>query len=301
MVVAQQLSLGQAFESPRGLCFCLFLFLEAGTTTVFFFTDYEPGARTHAHKQRTKIEISEALRPVRARCCTEPGWIALQRRLPTEHMPATTAVTGTLPISRKIIFENWHKSGQGEKNDQRNYRPTPASRRIPPRMTNEDLELNKVLGVAVLEEELDGNHVVISIDLINAYDGPNIPTHAIIYNRLWGDWICLRIRISLMRSSCAVTTSPLHKLKIPCTLEVIGGRPIESGMIAYITKLGHMHHSILLGIPIWLKRHDVNIQFTRNTVTFDSGFCLHHCCDKTVRIHGISIPIPEKPSIANDC
>ena len=65
----------------------------------------------------------------------------------------------------------------------------------------------------------------------------------------------------------------------------------------FVTKLGH--YPVVLGLP-WLRRHDVHIGFARNTLTFDSEFCLHHCCThgNAVMIKGISIPTPEKPNIA---
>ena len=61
----------------------------------------------------------------------------------------------------------------------------------------------------------------------------------------------------------------------------------------FVTKLGH--YSIVLGL-LWLQHHDVNIPFSKNTVTFDSDYCLQHCCENgnATSITSISIPIPEK-------
>ena len=59
----------------------------------------------------------------------------------------------------------------------------------------------------------------------------------------------------------------------------------------FVTKLGH--YPLVLGLP-WLRRHDTNIQFASNTFTFDSDFCLNHCCTTATSIKGISIPIPER-------
>ena len=107
----------------------------------------------------------------------------------------------------------------------------------------------------------------------------------------------------------------LYKLKTPRSLEVIDGRPIESGLITHLTRLrmsidGHQedipmfvtkpgYYPILLGLP-WLRWHNVHVAFARNTLTFDSEFCLHRCCThgNAVMIKGISIPTPEKPNIA---
>jgi len=76
---------------------------------------------------------------------------------------------------------------------------------------------------------------------------------------------------------------PCYRLNPPQDLEVIDGRPIESGQIthltkiscqiqdhtemlpAFITKLGHF--SLVLGIP-WLRRHAVFTDFVSNSVRF---------------------------------
>ena len=107
----------------------------------------------------------------------------------------------------------------------------------------------------------------------------------------------------------------LYKLKTLHSLEVIDSRPMESGLIIYLTWLwmsidGHQedipmfvtklgHYPIVLGLP-WLRRHDVHIGFARNTLTFDSEFRLHHdyTHGNAVMIRGISISTPERPNIA---
>jgi predicted aspartyl protease len=105
---------------------------------------------------------------------------------------------------------------------------------------------------------------------------------------------------------------PLRPLKNPHTLEVIDGRQISSGDIThiaevqlsiqehreelpmFITKLGH--YPIVLGIP-WLKQHDVTIRFALNLVTFGSQYCLAHCNDRAVTVHGTSEDPPEPLAI----
>ena len=102
---------------------------------------------------------------------------------------------------------------------------------------------------------------------------------------------------------------PLYCLKTPRSLEFIDGRPIESGdvthltkltmtvdkhtetLLLFVTKLGH--HPIVLGIP-WLRHHDVHISFSKNTLSFDSNYCLTNCATTAATTKGISIPIPEK-------
>ena len=160
----------------------------------------------------------------------------------------------------------------------------------------------------VLEEELlDGGHIVVSVEL---KDEPStrISTHALVD--------CGASGYAFIDKEFARDHNlPLFKLKTLCCLEVIDGKPIESGTITYmtkvrmavkgyeehipmfITKLGH--YSIVLGLS-WLRRHDVHIGFARNTLTFDSKFCLTHCCGNSnaIMVTGISIPIPEKLNIA---
>jgi predicted aspartyl protease len=105
---------------------------------------------------------------------------------------------------------------------------------------------------------------------------------------------------------------PLHPLKNPHTLEVINGHQISSGIITHIaevqlsiqehreklpmfvTKLGH--YPIVLGIP-WLKQHDIAIRFASNLVTFGSQYCLAHCNDRAVTVHGTSEDPPEPLAI----
>lgn len=104
---------------------------------------------------------------------------------------------------------------------------------------------------------------------------------------------------------------PLYPLKKPRTVEVIDGRPIKSGEIRYMTKITmtidkHVeeipmfitnlgHYPIVLGIP-WLRRHDVSIHWAKNTVSFDSDYCLQYCTDIAASTTGISIPTPERPN-----
>jgi len=158
----------------------------------------------------------------------------------------------------------------------------------------------------VLEEELlDGNHIVISMELNDEISC--LPTHALVDSGATGYAFADE---EFVRDH----NLPMFKLKNPRSLEVIDGRPVESGAITHITKIsaninGHKeelpmfitklgHYPIVLGLP-WMRRHDISISFSKNTITFDSNFCLTHCCPKNaVSIQGISIHPPEKLSIA---
>ena len=156
------------------------------------------------------------------------------------------------------------------------------------------------------EELLDGGHIVISLKLNDVTN--YIASHALVdcgapgYAFVDEEFVCNHNLL-------------LFKLTMPRCLEVIDSRPIESGLVThlsrvqitinghtgnihlFVTKLGH--YPIVLGLP-WLRQHDVNISFTKNTLTFDSKFCLNHCClhGNMVMIKGISIPISKKPNNA---
>jgi hypothetical protein len=108
---------------------------------------------------------------------------------------------------------------------------------------------------------------------------------------------------------------PLQQLKEKRQVEVIDGRPIESGDIThiaivrmniqehkeqlpmFITKLGH--YSIVLGIP-WLRLHDVAVRFASNTITFGLQYCITHCHDASVTVQGVKEEPPEPVYQAKD-
>ena len=137
----------------------------------------------------------------------------------------------------------------------------------------------------VKEELLDENHIVISTQIQD--ESSLISTHALVD--------CGATGFAFIDEEFARSHNfPLFKLKKPRYMQVIDGRPIESGLITHMTKLrmsiaGHKekiplfvtklsHYSIFLGLP-WLRHYDVNIRFSKNTVTFDSDYCLQHCCE----------------------
>jgi hypothetical protein len=106
------------------------------------------------------------------------------------------------------------------------------------------------------------------------------------------------------------------ELKEARELEVIDGRPIESGTIttmakldlgirghqeklpAFVTKLGH--YPIVLGLP-WLQLHDVTVRFKNRRIGFESNYCQQHCQHhSSVWVwgnHMETIPDPEKPKL----
>jgi hypothetical protein len=121
---------------------------------------------------------------------------------------------------------------------------------------------------------MEGKHLVITCSL--TVNNQEIPTHALID--------CGASGIAFMDQDFTRHHQiPLQELKEKKHVEVIDGRPIESGDIThiarggikiqehreqlpmFITKLGH--YPIVLGIP-WLQLHDVAVRFASNTGTF---------------------------------
>jgi len=154
----------------------------------------------------------------------------------------------------------------------------------------------------VEEQDLDGNHLVLSCNLADGIS--KTPSYALIDCAATG-YACVDEEFACHHHL------PLYALKNPCNIEVIDGRPIESGQVThlakttltinghteaivmFVTKLGH--YPIVFGIP-WLRRHDVSIKWSTNTVTFDSDFCLRCCVESPAQIKGISTPLPDPPA-----
>ena len=90
---------------------------------------------------------------------------------------------------------------------------------------------------------------------------------------------------------------PLHQLKYPRRLSGFDGQPALTGNITHIAEVtmdlnGHVekhflyvtglrHYPIVLGHP-WLRRHGVITNFSNNTLSLSSPFCLAHCCPSPV-------------------
>jgi hypothetical protein len=147
--------------------------------------------------------------------------------------------------------------------------------------------------VEVFEGSMEGKHLVITCSL--TMNNQEIPTYALIDCRATG--------IAVMDQDFARHHQiPLQELKEKKQVEVIDGRPIESGDIThiakvamkiqehkeqlpmFITKLGH--YPIVFGIP-WLQLQDVAVRFASNTVTFGSQYCITHCHDISVMVEGV--------------
>jgi len=142
---------------------------------------------------------------------------------------------------------------------------------------------------------MEGKHLVITCTL--TMNNQEIPTHVLIDCGATGiafidqDFTCHR-------------EVPLQELKEKRQVEVIDGRPIESGDITYIAKVGMRvqdhkeqlpmfvtklsHYPVVLGIP-WLRLHDVAVRFASNSVTFGSQYCTTHCHGAPVMVQGVVV------------
>jgi hypothetical protein len=151
----------------------------------------------------------------------------------------------------------------------------------------------------VLEGSMEGKHLVITCSL--AVKKKVILTHALID--------CGATGIAFIDQDFACHHQiPLQELKKKKEVEVIDGRPIESGDITHIAKVGMKiqqhkkqlpmfitklgHYPIVLGIP-WLRLHDVAVHVASNTVTFGSQYCITHRHDTSVTVQGIVEEPPE--------
>ena len=101
---------------------------------------------------------------------------------------------------------------------------------------------------------------------------------------------------------------PVQLWKKKKQVEVIDGRPIESGDITHIARVGMKiqnheeqlpmcitkfgHYPIVLGIH-WLQFHDVAVHFASNIVTSGSQYCTTHCHEAPVTVQGVKEESPE--------
>jgi len=128
--------------------------------------------------------------------------------------------------------------------------------------------------VEVLEGSMEGKHLATTGTLM--VNNREIPTHALID--------CWATGIAFMDQNFARHHQiPLRELQEKRQVEVIDGRPIESGDITHVAKVDMMiqnqgeqlpmfvtklgHYPIVLGIPWPWLRHVV-VRFASNTVTF---------------------------------
>jgi hypothetical protein len=149
--------------------------------------------------------------------------------------------------------------------------------------TKSPLSVFSLSSLSISEEELDGNHLVLLGTRL--YNDKTISVNTLIDTGASG--FAFIDEEFIRRHNIATFALKTHR-----HLEVIDGRPIQSGAITqvahlnleinghkekssfFVTKLGH--YPIVLGIP-WMQYHDVAIRFSSNTVTFDSPRCKKEC------------------------
>jgi len=146
---------------------------------------------------------------------------------------------------------------------------------------------------------MQGKHSVLTCSL--TVNNQEIPPHALIH--------CGATGIAFMDQDFARHPQiPLQQLKAKKQVEVINGRPIESGDITHIAKVGMQlqehkeqlprfitklgQYPILLGIP-WSRLHDVAVRFASNTVTFGSQYRIKHSYDTSVTVQAVTEEPPE--------
>ena len=151
----------------------------------------------------------------------------------------------------------------------------------------------------ILEGSIEGKHLVITCTL--TMNNQEISIHALID--------CGATGIAFMDEDFAPHHEiPLQELKEKRQVKVIDGRPIESGDITHIPKVGMKiqdhgeqipmfvtklgHYPIVLEIP-WLQLHDVAVRFSSSTITSGSQYCITHCHDALVTVQGVTEELPE--------
>ena len=144
--------------------------------------------------------------------------------------------------------------------------------------------------------KLDGHHLIIKCTI---EDSPcHLNTHALID--------CGASGFTFVDKDFAKRHNlPLHSLKDPRRLEVINGRPIDSGNITHIAKVGldingHRewvsafvtkmgHYPLVLGIP-WLGHHNPRIDWEKDTIDFVFTRCTTTCAPRPTKATTMDIP-----------
>src|SRR5688572_5145813 len=123
-----------------------------------------------------------------------------------------------------------------DRNVVRRLAPTPA----PLRLSGTALSTEKLL-----EEKLDGDHIVIAIELKESINSPPLPTFALVDCGATG-------HAFVDKQYASDHNLPLYKLKKPRNLEVIDGRPIESGAITHLTRMTMDINGHLEEVPMFV-------------------------------------------------
>jgi len=140
------------------------------------------------------------------------------------------------------------------------------------------------LSVDDMENGVEGNHLVMTCTIVDNHN--EIRSHGLIDSGATG-------YAFIDKAFAERHNFPLFELKEPQPLTVMDRRPVSFGAITHITKIGlsiNNHHEMIpafvttlggyhltLGSILWLKYHNVKIDFASNSLTFESEYCLKNC------------------------
>jgi len=149
-----------------------------------------------------------------------------------------------------------------------------------------------------MENGVEANHPVMACTIVDNYN--EIRSHALIDSGATGYEF-------IDKAFAKRYNFPLFELQEPRPLTVIDGRPVSSGAITHMTKIGlsiNNHHEMILafvttlegyhltlGIP-WLTHHNVKIDFASKSLTFESEYCLKNCVNDVTMAYGIKEELP---------
>ena len=163
----------------------------------------------------------------------------------------------------------------------------------PIRMTNLYMALNHT-------ESLDNesNHIMIKVNIHN--EGQEVTTNIMIDLGATDDFID--------RDFCITNQLPLEKMEKPREIFVVDGKSSSAGPITHTTMVpmdigthreivtfqvaNLKKHEAILGMP-WLRKHNPRINWTNDTITFDSDICMSTCLDSSPRVDAV----PEEQAI----
>ena len=110
------------------------------------------------------------------------------------------------------------------------------------------------------------------------------------------------------RDFCITNQLPLEKMKKPRGIFVVDGKSSSAGPITYTTTVpmdigthreivtfqvaNLKKHEAILGMP-WLRKHSPRIDWTNDTITFDSDRCTSTCLDALPKVDAV----PEEQAI----
>jgi len=149
-----------------------------------------------------------------------------------------------------------------------------------------------------MENRVEANYLVMACTIVDKHN--EIRSHALIASEATG-------YAFIDKAFAKRHNFPLFELKELRPWTVIDGRPVSSGGITHITKIGLSitnhdaripafvttlgGYHLTVGIP-WLKHHNVKIDFASNSLTFESEYCLKNSVKDVTMAYGIEEELP---------